>query len=81
MADMLHNDDKDALPKGIRNFRKLVVKHWQSMGDADPVVIRSISDPACVYLHQHVTKGRVDVVIPDEEPPSGQHFICKLPEK
>ena len=45
------------------------------------VVIRSILDPACVYLWQHITQGGVNVVIPEEEPPSGRYFIHKLPEK
>ena len=82
MADMLHDDNKDALPKCIRNFRKLVVKHWHSMeGAVLGVVIRSIYNPSCIYLCQHVTKGGVDVVIPEEEPPSGQDFIRKLPER
>ena len=55
------------------------------MAEADQeVVIRSITNPACVYLWQHVTKGGIDVVIPKEEPPSGHELICKLhklPEK
>ena len=46
MAEMLHSDNKDALPKCIRTFKKLIAKDWYSMTDADPeVVIRSIYDP------------------------------------
>ena len=46
------------------------------MSDADPeVVIQSITDLACVYLRQHITKGRVDVVIPDDEPLTSHDFI------
>ena len=52
------------------------------MTDTDPeVVFRSIHDLACIYLHQHVTKGGIDIMIPDKEPPSGKDFIRKLPEK
>ena len=59
MAEMLHSNNKDALHKCIQNFHKLIIKHWHSMANADAkVVIRSIYDPACIYLHQHVSKGR-----------------------
>ena len=82
MAEMLHSDNKDALPKCIRTFKKLIVKDWHSMTDTDPeVVIRSIYDQACIYLHQHITKGGIDIAVPDEEPPSGKDFVRKLLKK
>ena len=82
MAEMLHSDNKDTLPKCIRTFKKLIAKDWQSMTDTDPeVVIRLIHDPACIYLHQHITKGGINIVVPDEEPPSGKDFVRKLLEK
>ena len=82
MADMLHDNNKDALPKCIRNFRKLLVKHWHNMEGADlEVVMRSIHNPACIYLCQHVTKCGVDVVILEEEPPSGWDFNQETPRE
>ena len=52
------------------------------MTNANPeVLIRSIHDLACIYLHQHVTKGGINIVVPDEEPPSGRDFVRELPEK
>ena len=82
MAEMLHSDSKDALPKCFRTFKKLIAKDWYSMTSTNPeVVIRSIYDPACVYLCQHITKGGIDIMIPDEELPSGKVFVMKLPEK
>ena len=82
MAEMLHSDNKDTLPKCIRAFKKLIVKDWHSMTDADPeVVIRSIYNLACIYLCQHITKGGINIVVPDEEPPSGKDSIRKLLEK
>ena len=27
-SDLIHQDNKDALPKMIRNFKKLIAKHW-----------------------------------------------------
>ena len=81
MAEVLHNDNKDALPKCIRTFKKLIAKDWHSMTDTDPeVVIRDIYDMACIYLFQHITKGGIDIVVPDEEPPSGRDFVRELPE-
>ena len=82
MAEMLHNNNKDALPKCIRTFKKLIVKDWHSMTNANPeVVIRSIHDPACIYLCQHVTKDGIDIMVPNKELPSGKDFIRKLLEK
>ena len=82
MAEMLHNDKKDALPKCIRTFKKLIAMKWHSMTDADPeVAIRSIYDLACIYLCQHVTKSGINIVVPDEEPPSDRDFVRELPEK
>ena len=52
------------------------------MTDADPeVVTRSTQNLACIYPWQHITKGGINIIVPDEEPPSGQDFIRKLPEK
>ena len=57
MAEMLHSDKNDALPKCIRTFKKLIVKDWHSMTDTDPeVVIRLIYNPACIYLCQHIAR-------------------------
>ena len=50
-SDLIHQDNKDALPKTIRNLKKLMVKHWDSMGLADPeVVIRATIDLGCLHL-------------------------------
>ena len=82
MAEMLHSDNKDALLKCIRAFKKLIVKDWHSMTDHDPeVVIRLIYNPACIYLCQHITKGGINIMIPDKELPSGKDFVRKLLEK
>ena len=67
MAEMLHSNNKDALPKCIRAFKKLIVKDWHSMTNANPeVVIKSIYNLACIYLHQHIIKGGINIVVPDE---------------
>ena len=48
MAEMLHSNNKDTLPKCIRAFKKLIAKDWHSMTNANPeVFIRS-------YTTRHV---------------------------
>ena len=56
-GDLIHQDNKDALPKMIHNLKKIMAKHWTSMEPADPeVIIRLISDPGCLHLQQHMTR-------------------------
>ena len=51
------------------------------MGAADTdMVLQTIKDPTALYLHQHLTAGGIKVVDPPEEIPSGEEFLCKLPE-
>ena len=62
-SDLIHQDNKDALPKTIWNLKKLLAKHWDLMEQADlEVVIRSIIDPGCLHLQQHVTREGPEVV-------------------
>ena len=59
-----------------------MVKHWQQMAEADvDVVLKSIHDPSCVYLHQHLTTEGVNVVEPVTDIPEGLTFLRQLPEK
>ena len=82
LSTLIHEDKKDALGLTIRNFKKLVVKQWEMMGDADvDVVLHTIKDPAVVYLCQHLTRGGVEVFDPPEEILTGPEFIRQLPER
>ena len=82
LSELIHKDKKDALGMTIRNFKKLIVKQWETMGDADVnVVLHTIKDPTAVYLHQHLTRGGVKVFNPPEEIPPGPEFIHQLPER
>ena len=81
-STLIHEDKKDALGLMIRNFKKLVVKQWETMGDVDvDVILCTIKDPATVYLRQHLTRGGVEVFDPPEEIPTGPEFIHQLPER
>ena len=82
LSELIHEDKKDALGMTIQNFKKWIVKQWAMMGDADiDIVLRTIRDPAAVYLQQHLTRGGVDVFDPPEDIPSGPEFICQLPKR
>ena len=62
-SDLLVDDRKDALRSTITSLKKLMVKHWRQMAEADmDVVPRSIHESNCVYLRQHLTTEGVDVV-------------------
>ena len=81
LSTLIHQDMKTALAQTIQNFKKIVARQWESMGDADvDVILRSIKDPTVVYLWQHLMTRGVKVVDPPKELPSGQEFIWQLPE-
>ena len=62
-SDLLADDCKDALRLTITSLKKLMVKHWWQMAEADvEVVLKSIHDPSCVYLHQHLTTEGIDMM-------------------
>ena len=45
------------------------------------VVLKSIHDPSCVYLHQHLTTEGVNVAEPVTDIPEGWTFLRQLPKK
>ena len=82
LSTLIHEDLKDALAQMIRNFKKIVARQWEMMGDTDvDVILHTIKDPAAVYLHQHIRRGGVEVVDPPKEIPTGPEFIRQLPER
>ena len=81
-SDLLVDDCKDALRSTITSLKKLMVKHWWQMAEADvEVVLKSIHDTSCVCLHQHLTTKGVDVMEPVTEVPEGWTFLRQLPKK
>ena len=82
LSTLIHKDTKDTLGQTIKNFKKLVARQWETMGDADvDIIIRTIKDPTAVYLHQHLMRGGVKVVDTPEEIPTGPEFIQQLPKR
>ena len=81
-SDLLVDNRKDALRSTITSLKKLMVKHWQQMAEADvDVVLKSIHDPSCVYLHQHLTTKGVNMTEPATDVPEGWTFLRQLPKK
>ena len=82
LSTLIHEDTKTALGQTIQNFKKIVMRQWETMGDADvDVILRMIKDPTALYLWQHLTRGGVEVVDPPEEMTTGPEFIRQLPER
>ena len=76
-SDLLADDHKDALRLTVTSLKKLMVKHWQQMAEADvEVVLRSIH-----YLCQHLTTEGIDMMKPVTEVPEGWTFLRQLPKK
>ena len=81
-SDLLADNRKDALRSTVTSLKKLMVKHWCQMSEADiEVIMKLIHDPSCVYLCQHLTTKGVDVTEPMTEIPEGWTFLRQLPEK
>ena len=81
-SDLLADDHKDALRSTVTSLKKLMVKHWWQMAEANvEVVLRSIHNPSCVYLHQHLTTEGVNVTELVTEVPEGWTFLRQLPKK
>ena len=81
-SNLLVDDWKDALRSTITSLKKLMVKHWQQMAEANmDVVLQSIHDSNCVYLWQHLTTEGVDVAEPATDIPEGWTFLRQLPKK
>ena len=81
-SDLLADDCKDALRSTVTSLKKLMVKHWWQMAKADvDVVLKSIHNPSCVYLHQHLTTEGVIMAELVTDIPKGWTFLRQLPEK
>ena len=81
-SDLLADDCKDTLRSTVTSLKKLMVKHWSQMAKVDvDVVLKSIHDPICVYLHQHLTTEGVNMMEPATDVPEGWTFLRQLPKK
>ena len=82
LSDLLVDDCKEALRSNVTSLKKLMVKHWWQMAEANvEVVLKSIHDPSCIYLCQHLTTKGINVTEPATEVPEGWNFLRQLPKK
>ena len=67
LSVLIHQDTKTTLSQTIQNFKKIVTRQWESMGDAEvDVILRLIKDPMALYLRQHLMAGGIEVVDPPQ---------------
>ena len=71
-SDLLADDRKGALRSTVTSLKKLMVKHWQQMAEANvDAVLKSIHNPSCIYLCHHLTTEGINVTEPVTEVPEG----------
>ena len=81
-SEMLENDWKDAFGQTVTSLKCLMAKHWRAMAEADiETIMKSVHDPGCMFLQQHLTPEGVYVTEPRAEIPVAWEFLRQLPEK
>ena len=79
---MLENDWKDALRQTVSSLKCFMAKHWRAMAEGDiEAVMKSVHDPGCLFLWQHLTPEGVDVTEPRTKIPLAWEFLRQLLEK
>ena len=80
--ELLTGDVKDSLQKMVTSLKKVMVKHWGGMAEADVNnVVKTIKDLSCLHLHQFLVIGGIAVTEPASDVPEGWEFLRSLPEK
>ena len=81
-GELLTGDVKDALQKTVASLKKVMVKHWGGMAEADVNnVVKTIRDPSCLHLHQFLVTGGIVVTELASDIPKGWEFLRSLLEK
>ena len=81
-GELLAGDVKDALQKMVTLLKKVMVKHWGGMAEADVSnMVKTIRDPSCLHLHQFLVTGSIEVTEPASDVPEGWEFLRSLLEK
>ena len=76
LGELLHEDNKDALPLTICRLKKHMEHYWEQMKNVDvDTEVRAIKDLACLHLRQHLTPGGMEVQEPAREVPTGWEFL------
>ena len=81
-GELLMGDVKDAFQKMVTLLKRVMVKHWGGMAEADvSSVVKTIRDPSCLHLCQFLVTGGIEVTEPASDVPEGWEFLWSLPEK
>ena len=81
-GELLTGDVKDALQKMVTSLRKVMVKHWGGMAEADVSnMVKTIRDLSCLHLHQFLVTGGIVVTELASDVPEGWEFLRSLLEK
>ena len=81
-GELLTGDVKDALQKMVASLKKVMVKHWGGMTEADVSnMVKTIRDLSCLHLCQFLVTGGIEVTEPASDIPEGWEFLRSLPEK
>ena len=71
--------DKDTLSRMLQEAKAHTAKTWDQMGSADmKTVLTSVMEPSCDTLRETLTE-RVTLVDSEEDLPTGQEILQKLP--
>ena len=80
--ELLAGNVKDALQKTVTSLKRVMVKDWGSMAEADVSnMVKTIRDPSCLHLHQFLVTGGIEVMEPASDVPEGWEFLRSLQEK
>ena len=73
LGELLHEDNKDALPSTICRLKKHMEHHWEQMKNVDmDTLVRAIKYLACLHLRQHLTlEAWKSMSLPQKCPPVG----------
>ena len=81
-GELLAGVVKDALQKMVTLLKKVMVKHWGGMAEADVSnMVKTIRDLSCLHLHQFLVTGGIEVTEPASDVPEGWEFFRSLLEK
>ena len=81
-GELLTSDVKDALQKMVTSLKKVMVKHWGGMAEADMNnVVKTIRDPSCLHLRQFLVTGGIAVTELASDVPEVWEFLMPLPGK
>ena len=81
-GELLTGNVKDALQKMVASLKRVMVKCWGGMAEADvSSVVKTIKDPSCLHLHQFLVTGGIEITESASNVSEGWEFLQSLPEK